>query len=992
MSPSQGVVSARRSGRSRTIGVVVAIVVVVLVLSARSIASMVTDLWWFRSLGQSDVWVTRQVVQIVLAVAFSLVFFVLLWANMTIAERLAPAVRPRGQRDELVVRYRELVDSRQRFVYVAVSALFAVIAGMGASGEWRSWLLFRHGGEVGQVDPLHHVDLGFYLFKLPFLSYVVGWLFAAMVIVVMVVAVVHYLNGALRIPGVGGVVSGRIKVHLSLLLAGLALVRGADHWLDRYRLTFSERGTVTGALHTDVNASLPAAELLTIVSVFCAGLLVVNIRRRGWGLPMVAVGLWAVVSIVASGLYPVVVQRFVVSPEQSKLERRYLERNIAATRSSFGLADVEVHGYDYEEALSSDAVEANTATLRNIRLLDPAVVTRSFNSLQAKAGYYEFSDLDVDRYDIDGAPTQVLISTRELKRDAIPSDTWESTHLRYTHGVGVAMAPANHVDADGLPAFVAGGVPTRVDKTVEGVSLKRPQVYFGETASSGLDDDYAIVDTNLEEQDHQFAGDGGVRVDGTLGRLAFALRFGDLDPLISNYVTDESRVLYVRNVRDRVESLAPFVSWDADSYPVLVNGGISFVIDGYTTADTMPYSQRVLPEVDADSGLYGQQINYVRNSVKAVVDAYSGETHLYRVDEFYPDGPDPVIAAYQRAFPTLIEDGKLLPEALLAHLRYPEDFFRVQTQMWTRYHLTDPDEFYSREDGWSVAVQPPSSIDAQVTSAQTNEVTPYYLQMRLPDERSDEFALLRPFVPYSSADRSPRKQLTAFMVARSDPGRYGRLEVFEMSEGRSKGELVANRNVAGPLAAHEAMVSDTKSRFTEQLTLLNGRGGGSRATLGNMVMVPVGRSLLYVRPVYVAGDAEGSANPLRLVVVWVNGQVAVGDTLDDALADLFPEANLGPAEGTADPTDPADPADPADPDRVGGRRVAVAGDRSLRPGGRGASSRRPRQPRRLPAAGGRGRSEGAVGLFEPRSHVRTGWVNLNGDPCSGVRANYHPAP
>jgi hypothetical protein len=338
------------------------------------------------------------------------------------------------------------------------------------------------------------------------------------------------------------------------------------------------------------------------------------------------------------------------------------------------------------------------------------------------------------------------------------------------------------------------------------------------------------------------------------------------------------------------------------------------VIDGYTTADTMPYSQRVLPEVDADSGLYGQQINYVRNSVKAVVDAYSGETHLYRVDEFYPDGPDPVIAAYQRAFPTLIEDGKLLPEALLAHLRYPEDFFRVQTQMWTRYHLTDPDEFYSREDGWSVAVQPPSSIDAQVTSAQTNEVTPYYLQMRLPDERSDEFALLRPFVPYSSADRSPRKQLTAFMVARSDPGRYGRLEVFEMSEGRSKGELVANRNVAGPLAAHEAMVSDTKSRFTEQLTLLNGRGGGSRATLGNMVMVPVGRSLLYVRPVYVAGDAEGSANPLRLVVVWVNGQVAVGDTLDDALADLFPEANLGPAEGTADPTDPADPADPADPD------------------------------------------------------------------------------
>lgn len=914
MSPSQGVVSARRSGRSRTIGVVVAIVVVVLVLSARSIASMVTDLWWFRSLGQSDVWVTRQVVQIVLAVAFSLVFFVLLWANMTIAERLAPAVRPRGQRDELVVRYRELVDSRQRFVYVAVSALFAVIAGMGASGEWRSWLLFRHGGEVGQVDPLHHVDLGFYLFKLPFLSYVVGWLFAAMVIVVMVVAVVHYLNGALRIPGVGGVVSGRVKVHLSLLLAGLALVRGADHWLDRYRLTFSERGTVTGALHTDVNASLPAAELLTIVSVFCAGLLVVNIRRRGWGLPMVAVGLWAVVSIVASGLYPVVVQRFVVSPEQSKLERRYLERNIAATRSSFGLADVEVHGYDYEEALSSDAVEANTATLRNIRLLDPAVVTRSFNSLQAKAGYYEFSDLDVDRYDIDGAPTQVLISTRELKRDAIPSDTWESTHLRYTHGVGVAMAPANHVDADGLPSFVAGGVPTLVDKTVEGVSLKRPQVYFGETASSGLDDDYAIVDTNLEEQDHQFAGDGGVRVDGTLGRLAFALRFGDLDPLISNYVTDESRVLYVRNVRDRVESLAPFVSWDADSYPVLVNGGISFVIDGYTTADTMPYSQRVLPEVDADSGLYGQQINYVRNSVKAVVDAYSGETHLYRVDEFYPDGPDPVIAAYQRAFPTLIEDGKLLPEALLAHLRYPEDFFRVQTQMWTRYHLTDPDEFYSREDGWSVAVQPPSSIDAQVTSAQTNEVTPYYLQMRLPDERSDEFALLRPFVPYTSANGSPRKQLTAFMVARSDPGRYGRLEVFEMSEGRSKGELVANRNVAGPLAAHEAMVSDTKSRFTEQLTLLNGRGGGSRATLGNMVMVPVGRSLLYVRPVYVAGDAEGSANPLRLVVVWVNGQVAVGDTLDDALADLFPEANLGPAEGTADPTDPADPADPADPD------------------------------------------------------------------------------
>lgn len=918
--PTQMPRRPRRSSNRGRIALVVALVAAFfLVTSLRGIAGIYTDYLWFDALDLNQVWTGVVGAKLALAAIFIGLFFVLMYVNLWVADRLAPRFRPTGPEEELLERYHDVVAPRANLVRVGISAVFALIAGAGTASQWEAWILFRNRVDFGVTDPQFGMDVGFYVFELPFLSFVTSWLFAAIIIILIVTAAAHYANGGIRVQISGERVTPQVKAHLSVLLGALALVRAAGYWLDRYELTLSTRGAVDGAGYTDVNAQLPAIQLLLLISLFAAGLFLYNIRRRGWVLPVVAVGLWAFVSIVMAGIYPAVVQRLQVDPAESTREAEYIERNIEATRAAMGLDDVDVREFEYDATLDAPAIQDNEDVIRNIRLLDPAIVNDTFQRLQADFGFYRFNDLDVDRYTIDGELTQVVVGARELNPGGIPIRSWEGRTLAYTHGYGLALAPGNAVDPSGRPSFVVGDIPVTGTDRIER-EVDRPQIYFGEDLSG-----FAIVNTDRREIDYEveingsgeeatavteYAGEGGVPMGSWVRRAAFALRFGDYNPLISDYVRSDSQILYIRDVRERLETVAPFLHFDADPYPVVIDGGMSFVVDAYTTTDRYPYAQRAnREELRAGSGL-AHDFNYVRNSVKAVVDAYDGTVRLFVVDD-----EDPLVQAYAQAFPDLFEPMDEMPEGLVDNLRYPEDLFTVQTNMWGRYHLTDVAEFYSQQQAWDVAQDPGTDVGGgettNVIDAETGEATgdtrerriePYYLLMRLPGEEEQSFVMLRSFVPISQNDA--RKELRAFMVADSSPENYGRLISYSMSE-----------TVDGPSIVHANMVSD--ELIAPEISLLNREG--SRVQLGDLILVPIENSLLYVRPLYTRAEGQTQVPELRYVIVASGERIIMRPSLQEALEVLFPgsspETQEDPefVEGGEEPTEPEDGEEPTEP-------------------------------------------------------------------------------
>lgn len=854
-----------------------------LLTSLRGIASFYTDYLWFDSLGKSDVFTGVLGAKVALAAIFTATFFVILWVNLFLADRMAPPFRPNGPDEEFLERYHEMVNGRTGWVRGGVAALLAVIAGAGVSSEWNSWLLFTHGGKFGIKDPQFHTDIGFYVFKLPFLSFVSGWLFASLLIVLIVTAIAHYLNGGIRVSSVGQRVTPQVKAHLSVLLGVLALVKAAGYWLQRYELTASTRGYVDGAGYTDVKAQLPAIYLLLLISVASFLLFIVNIWRRGWTLPVLGVSLWALVAVVAGAIYPQFVQRIQVTPNEPQKERPYIERNIEATRAAMNLVpDESVSNVPFDLNTDKSKIDlvANEASVRNIRIWDPSkdVLGQTFPQLQRNRDYYRVNDVDIDRYQINGEATQVVLSIRDLNSANVPQKSWAGEHLVYTHGYGAIVAPANAKDPGGEPVFVSRDVPYQTEEPA--LQLTEPAVYFGEELSG-----YAVVGTKQKEIEYRsedgtvykaYAGKDGVKTDGLVKRAAFALRFGAPNLLISRQLTSESRVLYIRDIRERVKTLAPFLDFDADPYPVILDGRIQWVLDAYTTTSRYPYAQRANTEqLTPGSGL-DHGFNYVRNSVKATVDAYDGTVKLYVMP-----GDDPIIDAYRDAFPKLFTSFDEMPQGLRDHMRYPEDLFRVQTNMWGDYHIGDPLEFYGGDDRWDVARDPGTTGAGTATrttdaagatvSTRSPRIEPYYLFTKLPGEDHPAFVLMRPFVPVSSRDDN--QVLTAFMVGQSDGEDYGKLKVYVMP---------SDRLPKGPaLVQGEIQRNDEVSR---EETLL--AGPGSTVLYGSLTAIPIDNGLLYVRPFYVT-STEQRLPGLQKVIVYFEGDVAIRDTLQEALTAVF---------------------------------------------------------------------------------------------------------
>ncbi len=896
----------RSGGRGRAALVIGAVVLFFLITSLRGIAGFYTDYLWFDSLNLAGVWRGVLGAKLALAILFTLGFFLLMWANLVIADRLAPPFRPTGPEDEFLQRYHELIGARSTWVRVSVALLLALIAGPPVAGEWNSWLLFTHGGSFGIDDAQFGTDIGFYVFKLPFLSFLTGWLFAALLIVLIVTAVAHYLNGGIRVGARQNRVTPQVKAHLSVLLGFLALAKAAGYWLQRFDLTVSTRGFVDGAGYTDVKAQLPAISLLLLISVASFVLFIVNIWRRGWTLPILGVGLWALIAVVAGAIYPQFIQRVRVTPNEPEREQPYIERNIAATREAMGLAedDVEITPFELTTDKASIDLTANADTVRNIRIWDPspAVLGKTFPQLQRVRDYYRMNDVDIDRYEIKGQVTQVLLSVRDLRTDGVPRTSWAARHLTYTHGYGAAVAPANAKLDSGEPAFIAQDVPYATDDA--SLELTQPAVYFGENL-----DGYVITGSKQKELSYQddnetqyeaYEGEDGIRLDNLVRRAAFALRFGDPNPLISNQVTTKSKIHLIRDVRERAATIAPFLHYDSDPYPVISDGRIKWILDAYTTSDRYPYGQRAdTTQLESGSGL-DHGFNYVRNSVKVVVDAYDG-----RADFYVMPVDDPIVAAYRDAFPELFMDFNEMPRDLQEHLRYPEDLFRVQTNMWAKYHVGSPVSFYEGNDYWDVARDPGTAgagAGTQTTDAQGNvidtrdaRIDPYYLFTQLPDSDAPEFLLMRPYVPTSQEDDN--QLLTAFMVGKSDGKDYGKLQVYVMPRDRlPKGPAL----VQGEIQRDPAVSQDE--------TILSGQG--STVSFGSLTAIPIDGGLVYVRPFYVT-SRQTEVPGLEKVIVYFEGEVAIEDTLQEALQSIFtdvPPTMETPATGSGEqPTEPTQP-------------------------------------------------------------------------------------
>ena len=751
----------------------------------------------------------------------------------------------------------------------------SLFLGAGASQLWEQVLLFLNQQSFGVVDPVFQADVSRYVFGLPLYRLFVSWGFQLVILTSLIIVLFFVATGALQLrQGRLPEVSSGAKAHLSVLLAFIAILKALAYRLDSMELLYSPRGKVFGASYTDVIAHLPALNLLILISLFGAVLLLVNIKRRGWLLPATAISLWLAVSIIVGGLVPAAIQRFRVVPDELNKELPYVENHIDYTRLAYGLDNIEEKSFAASPDLSQNDISNNKQTVDNIRLWDPTVLAETYSQLQEIRAYYALQEVDVDRYRINGELTQVMVAARELDQTNLPAVGWVNERLQYTHGFGVVFSPANNVASQGQPDFYVKGVPATT--TVSELEVEQPRIYFGESADSV---EYVVVNSLQDEVDYplstegqtvaytNYSGEGGVGIGSFFRRLGFALRYSELNLLISNQLSDDSKLIMERNIVSRVKKAAPFLYTDNDPYLALIDGNLFWIIDMYTVSDKYPYAQPAdTRRINENSGL-PVNFNYLRNSVKAVVNAYDGTMNFYVVDE-----NDPIMTAYNDIFPDLFSSKSEMSSELLEHIRYPEDLFTIQSDMYRDYHMTDPRVFYADEDPWvipsdSSTTPRVATLRGEFTEIGFKPMLPYYLLMSLPGETDLSYLIFQPFNPEN------RPNMQSFLVADADPENYGQLIDFRLP----KGEFVD-----GPSQVATRINQDPD--ISQIFTLLDQQG--SSVIKGNLFVVPINQSILYYQPIYL----QGEQNPLpefKFVVVVFQDRIIMRETLSDALASIF---------------------------------------------------------------------------------------------------------
>jgi uncharacterized membrane protein (UPF0182 family) len=859
------------------------------------VTSVYTQYLWFSSLQRGAVYTTLLTTRLALMVAFGLAMALPVAGVMMLAYRSRPELGVISAEQVSLERYRAGLEGLHKVIVIGVPTALGVLGGMSASAQWRSYMAWRNPSPFGVDDPQFGVDISFYAMRYPFWRFMLGYAVAIIMVSLLVSAITHYVFGGIRLQGAPPRVSRAAHVQLSIMAGIFMLLKAAGYWLDRYGLAIKSDALYdgfTGLRYQDVNAVVPAKEILTVIALVCAVLFFANAWRAGWVLPLIGVGLLAMSALVIGGLYPAIVQQFQVKPSELVREQPYIQRNIEATRAAYDLADAQFEDYSGTGAATKAALQEDAGTLNNIRLLDPSVVAPTFRQLQQIRGFYSFPDtLDIDRYALKNGQRGAVIAVREVNLDGVGERNWANDHAVYTHGYGVVAAYDNTAGADGRPDFLASDIPT-----VGELEITQPRIYFGEESpeysivgapegSQPRELDYPDDSSGSGQTNNTYTGSGGVPVGSLFHKLLFAARFQDPNIILSSLVNSDSKILFDRDPATRVERVAPWLTLDGDPYPVVVGGRVQWIIDGYTHTNAYPYSTRTkLSDATTDAitassqsvtPLPSEQINYLRNSVKAVVDAYDGTVSLYAWDP-----SDPLLQTWSKAFPGVVLPVSDAPAELVAHFRYPEDMFKVQRTILSRYHVTDPTSFYNGQDFWTIPTDP--------TNRTANAPQPpYYLTLRMPGTSQPSFSLTTTLAPLK------RQTLAAFMAVDSTPGPgYGTIRVLQ---------LPRNTTVPGPTQVQNNFESEPT--IAEQLTLL--RRGGADVEFGNLLSLPVSGGLLYVEPVYVRAT-QGQGYPLLRKVLASFGNTAVmQNTLSEALEAVFsataPPAGAGDGEGSKPP-------------------------------------------------------------------------------------------
>lgn len=848
-------------------------VLAVLAMAFVMFAGFWTDWLWYRSVHYSSVFTTTLWTKIGLFFVFGLIMAASVGVNIWLAHRLRPPLSAMSMEQQSLDRYRMGIAPYKRWLLVGITSLVGLIAGASASGQWRTWLMWVNGVPFDQKDPQFHLDVSFYAFDLPWYRFLLGFGFAAAVLSLIAAALTHYLYGGLRITSPGARATAAATGHLSVLLGIFVALKAVAYWLDRYGLAvkssdFKATGNWTGLRYVDANAYLPAKTILFCIAVICALLFFATLWRRTWQLPVIGFGLMVLSAILIGGLYPAIVQKFQVQPNEQAKEAPYVEKNLKATREAYGIDGTQVSEYAGKSDTKDKTKQRDDAnTTASIRLLDPNIVSPTFQQLQQMKNYYAFpTNLDVDRYSKDGKDQDTVIGLRELNLNGIPKNNWINDHFRYTHGYGVVAAKGTTATSGGRPVFTESDLPSKGD-----LGTYEQRVYYGEKTTQ-----YSIVGGPQKEIDYSddsgekttsYQGKSGVSLSSPINRAAYAVAFGEPQILYSGAIGEGSRILYNRTPKDRVEAVAPWLTIDGDAYPAVVDGKIQWIVDAYTTTNGYPYASRTtLGDTTADSltatnnqrAVVAQQnqVNYIRNSVKATVDAYTGEVKLYQWDT-----KDPVLKTWMKAFPNTVEPKTAISQSLMDHLRYPQDLFKVQRELLTRYHVKDAQTFLSGSEVWQVPDDP--------TNKSGNAVPPYYLSMRMPDQQAQTFSLTTTFTP------NGRDNLSAFMSVDSEAGTsdYGKIRILK---------LPTSEPVDGPKQVQSQF--NSQQDIAESIRLL--KGGDSEVEYGNLLTVPLDGGLLYVEPVYVRGG-DLKYPLLRKVLVTYGGNTAFEDTLDQALNKIF---------------------------------------------------------------------------------------------------------
>ncbi|MBF6174729.1 UPF0182 family protein [Nocardia blacklockiae] len=923
MRPPTGLPSLSR--RSRVL-LLTALVLAALLLVGPRLVDAYTNWLWFGELGFRRVYATVLVTRILLFAVVALVVGVLIWLAMLAAYRTRPVFVPVAGPNDPIARYRTTVMGRLRLFGIGIPALVGLLSGLVAQSSWVTVQMFLHGGSFNMKDPQFGLDVGFYAFDLPFYKMLLNWLFVAAVIAFFANLVTHYVFGGLRLSGREGTLTRPARIQLAVIAGTFVLLKAIAYWFDRYSLLSSTRKepTFTGGSYTDINAVLPAKLILMSIAIICAIAFFTGIVLKDLRVPAMAAALLVLSSILIGAVWPLIVEQFEVRPNAATKESAYIERNIAATRQAYGLTDDKVQYQDYKGTPTKDpaTIPADQQTIKNIRLLDPNLLTQTFIQRQQLQNFYGFPDpLDIDRYTVNGDVQDYIVGARELVPQNLSGNQtdWINKHTVYTHGNGFVAAPANRVNVAppketqqaatgsagsntggyGYPVFNIGDQSTVSDlftpKDKQAIKVDQPRIYYGEMIAKS-DADYAIVGGNGQpprEYDtgtsqYTYTGSGGVPISNWFNRLAFAAKYAERNILFSGAIGSDSKIIYNRNPRDRVQQVAPWLTADGDVYPAVVNGRIQWIVDAYTTLDNFPYAQRtsldgvVEDSIDQNTGrmLPRKEVSYIRNSVKATVDAYDGTVNLYEVDS-----NDPVLKAWEGVFPNAVQPKSAITPELQAHFRYPEDLFKVQRDILSRYHVNDPREFFTTNAFWSVPSDPTS--DTPTNAHQP----PYYVLLGDPQTGKPQFNLTSAMVGYK------RQFLAAYIQVSSDPENYGKFTVRK---------LPTDSQTPGPQQVQTSMTTD--ARVSSDRTVLTG-GNTNKIKYGNLLTLPVGDGgVLYVEPWYLERNAGPNAAsfPQLVKVLASSGdkvgyQATLGDALNDVQEGLGSAATQQPGQQAVNP-------------------------------------------------------------------------------------------